>query len=124
MSFRFDGWNYPPELGTSPAIVQRGFVNVAASQTDSVVVAAVSGKLIRVLSLVMVTGATATNSTFNSKGSGAGVAISMTFQNGANSGAVLAENRGGWFQTVAGEALTVTTGAGSTTGFQLTYIAF
>lgn len=95
----------------------RTFVNVAASQTASSVVAAVPGKVIRVLGVVFVTGGTATNATFNSASS----AISCLFANAANGGAVLPYAEQGWFQTSPGEALTVTTGSGSTTGIQLIY---
>jgi hypothetical protein len=98
------------------------FDNVAASQTDEEIVAAVPGKRIRVLAAVFVTGATGTNATFNSKGSEAGAAISMTFQNAAGSGAQLSPNALGWFETEVGEALTLTTGAGSTTGVQVVWV--
>lgn len=103
----------------SHAIIDQAFVNVAASQTDSEVYAAVAGKKIRVHSAVFQCGGTATNLTFNTKGSGAGVAISMLFANGANGGAVLPFAENGWFETAAGEALTVTTAAGSTTGIHV-----
>lgn len=97
--------------------------NVAASQTDSVIVAAVPNKKIRVLSLAFVCGGTGTNATFNTKGSGAGVAISALFANAANGGAVLGHNPLGWFaETGVGEALTLTTGAGSATGLNLVYV--
>lgn len=96
--------------------------NVAASQTDSAVVAAVSLKKLRVVGLVLVTGATATTVTFTSKPGGAGTAISMLFANAANGGAVLPFNPVGWFETAAGEGLSATTGAGSTTGIQVVYI--
>ncbi len=95
--------------------------NVAASQTDSSVVAATAGKRIKVLALVAQAGATATNITFNTKPAGAGVAISDTMQNAANGGRVLPFNPLGWFQTAVGEGLTATTGAGSTTGVTLVY---
>ncbi|MBI3936410.1 MAG: hypothetical protein HY323_05490 [Betaproteobacteria bacterium] len=98
------------------------FANVAASQTDSQLVAGTTGKKIRVLAVAFVCGATATTAIFNSKPAGAGVAISMTFANAANGGAVLPQNPLGWFETVAGEALTLTTGAGSTTGVQVVYV--
>lgn len=96
--------------------------NIAASQTDANVVTAVSGKRIRVIGLVVMAGGTATNVTFNSKPGGSGVAISMLFACGANGGAVLPFNPVGWFQTVSGEGLTVTTGSGATTGIQVVYI--
>lgn len=95
--------------------------NVNASQTDSSVVAAVAGKRINVLAVYCVAGGTATNLTFNSKGSGAGTAISPLLANGANGGAVLSFNEKGWFTTNSGEALTVTTGAGSATGIGVVY---
>jgi hypothetical protein len=100
----------------------RPFANVAASQTDSELVAAVPGKTIRVLAFHFVCGATGTNATFNSKGTGAGTAISPTYQNAANSGIAPPTNDLGWFETNEGEALTLTTGAGSTTGVLLTCV--
>jgi hypothetical protein len=101
--------------------IKRAFANVSASQTDSEIVAAVTGRRIRVLAVVLLCGATATTITFNSKGSGAGTAITFQFQNAANSGAVLGDNEKGWFETSLSEALTVTTGTGSTTGVQVVY---
>jgi hypothetical protein len=96
--------------------------DVAASATDSSLVAAVTGKRIVVIQAVWVTGTTATTVVFNSKGSGAGTAISGTFSNDINGGVVLPFSQSGWFETNVGEALTCTTGAGSTTGITLTYI--
>ena len=92
------------------------FLNVAASQTDTELVVAVSGKSVRVLQVFLQAGATGTTVTFNSKGAGSGTAISPVFQNAANGGAVLPFSRVGWFDTNVSEALTVTTGAGSTCG--------
>ncbi len=92
--------------------------NIAAAQTDSSVVAAVTGKKLRVQAVVFVAGATATTITFNS----ASTAISCLFANAANGGAALPFNPCGWFETVAGEALTATTGAGATTGIQVQYV--
>ncbi len=107
------------DAGADVAVLPKyKLLNLAASQTASTVVAAVALKKIRVLAAVFVAGAVATNLTFNS----ASAAISCLFANGANSGACLPFNEAGWFETVAGEALTATTGAGSTTGIQLTYI--
>lgn len=97
--------------------IKRVLANIAASQTASELVAAVTGKKIRVHALICQCGATATTAVFNS----ASTAISLTFQNGANGGAVLPELSIGWFETTAGEALTVTTGAGSTTGILVIY---
>jgi hypothetical protein len=104
-----------PILAT--AATKRAKVNVAAGQTASELVAAVTGKSICVLAVIMVTGATATTAVFNS----ASTAVSCLFANAANGGAVLPFNPAGWFATAVGEALTVTTGAGATTGFQIIY---
>lgn len=95
--------------------------NIAASQTDAAIITAISGRNIRVLGVVCQAGGTATTVVFNTKPAGAGTAISMTFQNGANGGVTLPFNPAGWFETVAGEGLTATTGAGSTTGIQVVY---
>lgn len=89
--------------------------DVAASQTDQELVGASVGHEIVVFSVVLQTGATATTFVFNT----ASDQLSMTFQNAGNGGAVLPHNPKGWFKTVANEALTCTTGAGSTTGVQI-----
>ncbi len=104
-------------------VVKKAFANVAASQTDSSLVAAVSGTSIKVLGVVAQAGGTATTIVFNTKPSGAGTAISATFQNGINGSVVLpeTENGDGWFETNVGEGLSCTTGAGSTTGVQIIY---
>lgn len=101
--------------------IQYAFANVDASSTDGEIVAAVTGKAIRVLAFIAVAGDTATTLTFNTKPSGAGSAISALFANAANGGEVLSYNDAGWFETNSGEGLTVTTGAGSTTGIQVVY---
>lgn len=64
---------------------------------------------------------TASSVTFNSKGSGAGTAISAALKGPANGGFVLPVSEGAWLRTNDGQALTVTTGAGSTTGIQIVY---
>lgn len=98
------------------------FANVAASQTDSSLVAAVAGKRIRVLSYLIMAGSAATDVTFNSKGSGSGTAISILHACPARSGVARCGDQVGYFETKLGEALTVTTSAGSTVGIQLCYI--
>lgn len=97
-------------------------VNVAASQTDSAVVAAVTSKKIRVLEFRLHAGATATNVTFNTKPGGAGTAISELFALGANGGRADGLNALGHFETASGEGLSVTTGAGATTGIGVVYV--
>ena len=109
-------------IGSTAYPVKRFFSNVAAAQTDASLVTAVATKKLRVLSYRLLTGATATTFTFNSKGVGAGTAADMAHQNAGNGGAVVPHNLHGWFETNAGEALTCTTGAGSTTGVAGTYI--
>ena len=96
--------------------------SVAASQTDSALIAAVTGSKIRVLSVSMSCGgATATASTFTSKPAGSGVAISAVFTNALNATTHMPYNPHGHFETVVSEGLSVTTGAGSTTGYQICY---
>ena len=101
------------------------FTNIASNQTDASVVASKTGRIIRVLGMACEAGATATNITFNTKGSGAGTAISMLFALPANGGFVLpivsSEGQSPWFQTNSGEALTATTGVGSTVGVHVIY---
>lgn len=99
------------------------FANVPVSQTDyaTSMPAARAGFRIRVYAVIASSGATATNVTFNSKGSGAGTAIGPALAFGANGGAVLPYNPFGWFDTNRGEGLTITTGAGSTQGVAISY---
>ena len=97
--------------------IKRAFANVAAGSTAASVVAATTNKKIRVLSYHCQAGATATTLVFESNG----VAISSTKDNVARGGAVGNFNPAGWFETVKGEALTVTTGAGSTIGIDVVY---
>ena len=98
--------------------------SIAAATTDGALIAAVAGKKIRVVSLVISPGTTATVSTFNSKPAGAGVAISAPIYPAANQVVPLPFNPAGWFETASGEGLTVTTSAGATTGYQITYVAY
>jgi hypothetical protein len=101
--------------------VQNAYAAVAASQTDSSLVSAVAGRKIRVTTVIINQGdTTASTVTFNSKGSGAGTAIYPALKFAANGG-IGVTNTTGLFETIAGEGLTVTTGAGSTTGIAVTY---
>lgn len=95
--------------------------NVAAAATDSVLVAAAGTNKIRVLA-VFVNGVDVgvCTFTFNSKGAGAGTAISPTFEVPLNGGFVLPLSDG-WFETNSGEALTVTTAAASAVGIIVVY---
>lgn len=102
-------------------LVKFAKANVAASQTDSSIVAAVTGQRILVLAFRLHTAATATNVTFNTKPSGAGTAISELFALGINGGRAEGFSQYGHFITASGEGLSVTTGAGSTTGIGVVY---
>jgi hypothetical protein len=102
--------------------VKYAFANTSAGTTDGALVSAVSGRRIRVVQVAAVAGGTATTLTFNTKPSGAGTAISPAFANGANGGEVLPFSSVGWFTTNLSEGLTVTTGAGSTTGILVGYV--
>lgn len=97
------------------------FVNVATATTDSVVVAAVAGKQINVLGFAVVDSTAAASVTFNSKGSGAGTAISALFAVGINGILPMPEQTKGWFATNLGEGLSVTTTGTTPVGIQVVY---
>lgn len=103
-------------------VAKRALVNVAHSQTDAEVVAAVSGKKIRVLWADVIAGGTATNVTLNTKPAGAGTAITSLKACPANGGFTWPVNEYGWCETVAGQGLSVTTGTGSSVGIDIGYI--
>lgn len=88
--------------------------------TDSAIVAAVAGYAIRVLGVVGLCGATASDLVFNSKPAGAGTAISPTLANDAKGGEVLPYCTAGWMQTTVGEGLSAT--STQATGVQVLYI--
>lgn len=110
------------EAGQPRAVLRTAPQNIAASATDTSVVALVAGFKIRVISIYALAGATATNLTFNSKGSGSSTPKTALLANAANGGEVLGRNIDGWFETIVSEGLTVTTGSGATTGFGVNYI--
>src|SRR5215217_8791385 len=90
--------------------VQNAYAAVAASQTDSALVTAVSGRKIRVKSFLLNQGdTTASTVVFNSKPAGAGTAIFPSLKAAANGGFVAPNDPDGWFETTVGEGLTVTT---------------
>lgn len=100
-------------VGGANLPVSRAFSNVASGTTDGVLKSALSGK-IRVVALILHCGATATSITLNSKGAGAGTAISGLHALAANGSLVLPFNPNGWFETNTAEALTATTTGGGT----------
>ena len=113
------------------ATIRSAFGNIAAATTDGTLtlgeggtLAAVTGKCYVVLGVFAhLQGGTATDVTLNSKGSGAGTAISSLKQVVPNGGWV--QSRGCetdyLYKTKVGEALTVTTGAGSTVGIDIVF---
>lgn len=98
------------------------YASIAASQTDSSLVSAVTNSKIRVVAFIINQGDTTPSAvTFNSKGSGAGTAVFPALKYAANGGTTTPEVPSGWFETNVGEGLTVTTGAGSTSGIAVVY---
>ena len=95
---------------------------IASATTDGAVVAAVASKKIRVLGFILSPAATATACTFTTKPGGAGTAISAVMTVVANTLSSPGYNPLGWFETSAGEGLSLTTGTGSTVGVQVTYV--
>lgn len=96
--------------------VKNTFVNTSSSGA-TVLVAAKTGMSIRVLSFAVVT--TLAN---NVKFLSAATDISALFPLGANGGLVCSFNEHGWFQTAAGEALSINLSVATATGIQINYI--
>lgn len=88
------------------------FASIAASTTDGSIVAAVTSKKIRVLAGFMTLVGAALTATFNSKGAGAGTAITPTFDLPVGVIPPFPFNQCGWMETAAGEGLSLTTGIG------------
>mgnify|MGYP001575059044 FL=1 len=103
---------------------------VNPSTTDGSVITAKPSVVFRVVGGFVVAGGTATNVTFNSKGTGTGTAISSVIYCGANGGLVMpsppqiasGEPPFGYFQTTRGEGLAATTGSGTTVGISVIYV--
>lgn len=87
-----------------------------STATDTVVVAAIPGKAIRVHAVFTV--AASANSVFFKGGAAALTASSAL---AANGGLVLPFSESGWFVTGAGEALNFTTSAAVATGVTVVY---
>lgn len=95
---------------------------IAASATDSALVAAVATKKVRVVAFLINQGDTTPSTvTFNSKSGGAGTAIYPPLKYAANGGTTTPLIEAGWFESNVGEGVSVTTGAGSTTGVGVIY---
>ena len=107
------------------------FANVAASQTDANIITKKDGVVMRIIGGWAVVAGTAMDITFNSKGTGAGTAVTALIPCGINGGLLMpspSQDRSGeppfgYFDTNKGEGLTVTTGAGaSIVGVTIRYI--
>lgn len=94
---------------------------VAASGTDTSILAAVAGKKIRVFDADLDCAGTATVFTFNSKPSGSGTAIAGPYNQAISENKILGYNPHGWFETNVGEGLSATTAAGSNTTVLISY---
>lgn len=91
----------------------------ASTSGDNTIVAAVTGKKIRVLSLVLVSAGTTTTA-FESAAGGTALTGDMALV--ANTGYVLPYNPFGWFQTVASELLNLELSAAIAVAGSLTYV--
>lgn len=105
---------------STPLTVRYAYATINASTTDATFtkedgtgLAGASGFLIRVLGLLVIAGATASSLRFNSKGSGAGTAISPDFPIGANGGFSVPATAIGTFKTNGSENLTASSGGGT-----------
>ena len=105
-------------VGGTACTPKFAFSNVAASTTAGTLVAAVTGKKIRVIGFRLNVAGTATNVTLNS----ASAARTETFQLDARAVWSSGFSQVGHLETNVGEALTVTTGAGSQVGVDVVYI--
>lgn len=91
----------------------------AASSGDNTVVAAVTGKKIRVYSCILVMTGTAITARFES-GAG-GTALTGQMQPTQGGGFVLPHNPAGWFETTAGALLNLELGGAQSVDGVLTY---
>ena len=91
---------------------------VASSNGATQIVAATPGKIIKVLSLQIVANA-AVNVQWSGTNAGNITGLAYLAQNG---GLVLPHNQLGWFQTSAGDALSINLSSGVAVGGSLVYI--
>lgn len=98
--------------------VRNAYDTIDASVDDSSLVAAVTGSKIRVHAVVINQGDTTPSTvTFQTDAT----AIYPALKAAANGGFVIPFNDRGWFETLVGEALKVSTGAGSATAVGVVY---
>lgn len=103
--------------GISPRRVKNVIADIAAAQTDAVLVAGQPNKSVRVIAAFINNVDVGVGTiTFKSKGAGVGTPISPPIKLNTMSGVVLNDIRdGGWFETIVGEALAMDTAAASAT---------
>jgi hypothetical protein len=87
--------------GETPALIKYAIIDAAGSG-DNTVVAAVTGKKIRVISLWLISAGTVTT---RWESAASGTALSGQATLAVNTGYVLPVNEHGWFETVAGQLL-------------------
>lgn len=111
-------------VGGSSLVVKNKSGFIAAASTDSVIVAAVTGKKIRVLAVVVIGSEKAHkfDMSFGTKPAGASTKISATISGVERGNVVLPLNPYGWFETNSGESLSVTTGTDTGVDIQLSYM--
>lgn len=111
------------DAANNKLVVKYAKADVALSQTDSAIVAAVASKKIRVLSYSLSSaGAANTSAVFTTKPAGAGTAKSAVHLLALSGQHHASFNPSGHFETVAGEGLSLTTGAGGQVGVTLSYV--
>lgn len=90
-----------------------------ATSGDTTIVAAVTGKRIRVISVFLIAAGTVTTRFESTAG---GTALTGQMNLAVNTGYVLGYNPGGWFQTAAGELLNLELSGAVSVDGSLSYI--
>lgn len=103
----------------TPLLVKRAIID-AASSGDNTLVAAVTGKKIRVLSAFFTMTGTAVTIRFESAAGGTALTGQMTPSQGQT--ITLPHNPHGWFQTLSGELLNLELGGAQSVDGALTYV--
>jgi hypothetical protein len=102
-----------------PALIKYAIID-AASSGNNTLVAAVTGKKIRLLSVMAVMTGTAITIRFESGADGTALSGQMTPSQGG--GFVLPFNVGGWLETAAGQLLNLELGGAQSVDGMLSYI--
>lgn len=105
--------------GTTPLLVKYAAIS-AASNGNNTIVAAVTGKKIRVLAAVMVMTGTAVTLTWQSGAGGSALSGAMTPLQGTS--IILPYNEQGWFETAAATLLNLSLGGGQAVAGVIVYV--